>query len=164
MGRLAQTLGLRGNIVDHERFPEILKSIYAAARELEAMFPGRHFTPDGHMVGSIGEALGGYFYGIKLYKASNTKHDGECHGKEVQIKATQRDRIALSSCPEHLLVLSLSENGTFKEEYNGPGELVWKLVSHKPIPRNGQYQIALSTVRKLMSNVTANSRILRTQA
>ena len=150
--------------MDHERFPEILKSIYAAARELEAMFPGRHFTPDGHMVGSIGEALGGYFYGIKLYKASNTKHDGECDGKEVQIKATQRDRIALSSCPEHLLVLSLSENGTFKEEYNGPGELVWKLVSHKPIPRNGQYQIALSTVRKLMCNVTANSRILRTQA
>ena len=150
--------------MDHQRFPEILRSIYAAARELEAMFPGRHFTPDGHMVGSIGEALGGYFYGIKLYKASNTKHDGDCSGKEVQIKATQRERIALTSCPEHLLVLSLLQDGSFKEEYNGPGEPVWALVSHKPISKNGQYQIALSTIRKLMCNVNPQYRIPRTQA
>jgi hypothetical protein len=155
---------MRERQVNYQRFPEIIKSIYAAARELEAMFPGRHFTPDGHMVGSIGEALGGYFYGINLYKASSTTHDGECQGREVQIKATQRDRIALSSCPEHLLVLSLSEDGGFKEEYNGPGELVWRLVSHKPIPKNGQYQIQLSTVRKLMSKVDQQLRIPRTHA
>jgi hypothetical protein len=30
------------------------------------MFPGRHFTPDGHMVGSFGEALAAHHYGIEL--------------------------------------------------------------------------------------------------
>jgi hypothetical protein len=30
------------------------------------MFPGGHFTPDGHMVGSIGEAIAAYHYGIDL--------------------------------------------------------------------------------------------------
>jgi hypothetical protein len=40
-----------------ERFSELLKQIYSAVEQLEAMFPGRHFTPDGHMVGSIGEAI-----------------------------------------------------------------------------------------------------------
>lgn len=36
---------------------EKVKRIYAITAELEALYPGRHFTPDGHMVGSIGEVL-----------------------------------------------------------------------------------------------------------
>ena len=35
--------------------------------ELEAEFPGRHFTLDGHLVGSIGEVMAAYYYGIELY-------------------------------------------------------------------------------------------------
>lgn len=31
--------------------------LYAITRELELQFPGRKFTPDGHLVGSIGEVL-----------------------------------------------------------------------------------------------------------
>ncbi|MEY3457412.1 MAG: hypothetical protein RL215_569 [Planctomycetota bacterium] len=45
--------------MDLVRFPQLLRDIYAAVDELERMFPGRHFTPDGHMVGSIGEAFSG---------------------------------------------------------------------------------------------------------
>ena len=37
--------------------------------ELEAEFPGRHFTLDGHLVGSIGEVMAAYYYGIELYRA-----------------------------------------------------------------------------------------------
>ena len=150
--------------MDRLRFPELLSAIYAAARELEVMFPGRHFTPDGHMVGSIGEALGGYYYGIKLHKASNTQHDGEVDGKQIQIKATQRDRIAISSCPEYLLVLRIFEDGTFAEEYNGLGSPVWDLVSHKKLPKNGQHQVSLSALRKLMKSSNGPSHIPRTQA
>ena len=40
------------------RFPEIIRELYRLIDELEQMFPGRHFTPDGHLVGSIGEARG----------------------------------------------------------------------------------------------------------
>ena len=67
----------------------------------------------------------------------------------------------MSSEPEHLLVVRLNRDGTFTEEYNGPGALVWALVSHKPRPKNGQYQVALSTLRRLMKSVTAEYRLER---
>jgi len=150
--------------MDKTRFPELLRAIYDSVDALEAMFPGRHFTPDGHLVGSLGEALAAYHYGIELSGASTQCHDGTCGGKSVQVKATQGDRIALSSEPEHLLVLRLLRDGNFVEEYNGPGSLVWSLVSHKPRPKNGQYQVSLSTLRRIMKSVSANERLERTAA
>jgi hypothetical protein len=142
-------------------FPQLLKSIYKAVDELEAMFQGRRFTPDGHLVGSIGEALASYHYAIKLLPPSAQCHDGTCGKRNVQIKATQGDRIAISSEPEHLLVLRLQRNGTFEEEYNGPGALVWSLVAHKPRPKNGQYQVSLVKLRGLMTKVAKNERLKR---
>ena len=44
--------------------------------ELEEEFPGRHFTLDGHLVGSIGEVMAAYYYGFELYRASAQGHDG----------------------------------------------------------------------------------------
>ena len=143
------------------KFQKLLRSIYDAVDALEAMFPGRHFTPDGHMVGSLGEALAAHHYGIKLSPASSQCHDGVCESRQVQVKATQGNRIALSGEPEHLLVLRLNRDGSFVEEYNGPGALPWKLVAHKPRPKNGQYQLSLVTLRKLMKNVDSHERLQR---
>ena len=145
--------------MDKTRFPQILRAIYEAVDELEAMFPGRHFTPDGHLVGSLGEALASFHYGVELLPASAKGHDGKVGDRYVQVKATQGDRIAISSEPEHLLVLRLRRDGTFTEEYNGPGKSVWALVRHKPLPRRGQYQVALSTLRRLMKSVEADTRL-----
>ncbi len=148
--------------MDAKRFPELLKAIYDAVDELEAMFPGRHFTPDGHMVGSIGEALASHHYGLVLASASNECHDGVCGDRQVQVKATQGTRVAITSEPEHLLVLRLERDGTFTEAYNGPGSMVWSMVKDKPRPQNGQYQVALSTLRKLMQAVPEAQRLSRT--
>jgi hypothetical protein len=147
-----------------ERFPQLLQAIYSAVDELETMFPGRHFSPDGHLVGSIGEALASYYYGIELSSASAKVHDGTVGEVKVQVKATQGDRIALSSEPEHLLVFQLHRDGKFTEVYNGPGSLAWSLVSHKRMPKNGQHQIALSSLRRLMEKVNNNARIPRAPA
>ncbi|MES2992314.1 MAG: hypothetical protein V4844_12925 [Pseudomonadota bacterium] len=147
--------------MDQARFPQLLRAIYDAVDELEGMFPGRHFTPDGHLVGSLGEALASFHYGVELSAASARCHDGVCGARNVQVKATQGDRIALSSEPEHLLVIRLKRDGTFTEEYNGPGALVWGLVSPKTRPKNGQYQVALSTLRRLMNAVGAAHRLPR---
>ena len=121
--------------------------------ELETMFPGRHFTPDGHMVGSLGEALASYHYGIELAVASAACHDGICDGRQIQIKTTQGNCIALSDPPEHLLVLQLKRDGNFDSVYNGPGERVWALVKDRPPPKNGQYQLSLSKVRELLKGI-----------
>jgi hypothetical protein len=37
--------------------PEPVARIYKAAAELEVLYPGREFTADGHLLGSIGEVI-----------------------------------------------------------------------------------------------------------
>ena len=112
---------------------ETIKSIKPKVRklikivnELESDFPGRHFTLDGHLVGSIGEVLTVYYYGIELYTASAVAHDGEVDGRKVQIKITQQDSILISHEPEYLIALYLNKDGTVYEIYNGPGKEPWK--------------------------------------
>jgi hypothetical protein len=150
--------------MDEARFPQIVQKIYAQVQELESMFPGRHFTPDGHMLGSLGEALAQHHYSIALSAASAYCHDGHCDGRNVQIKATQTNRIAISSEPEQLLVLSIRQGGSFEEIYNGPGHLVWALVAQKPRPNNGQYQVPISRLRKLMQSVASEQQVPRRRA
>jgi hypothetical protein len=58
---------------DQQRFSGLLAQIYSAVTELEKMFPGRHFTPDGQMVGSIGEAIAAYHYSILSRRVSSTE-------------------------------------------------------------------------------------------
>lgn len=147
--------------MDTTRFPELIQSIYGAVDELESMFPGRHFTPDGHMVGSIGESIAGHYYGVKLHSASHEGHDGEAAGWQVQVKITQRKSIAITSAPEQLLVFRLCRDGTFIEEYNGPGKPVWVLVTMKPRPKNGQYKVSLSKLRELMASVPSSRKLRR---
>lgn len=93
---------------------EKIKTLYSISQELEELFPGRHYTPDGHMIGSIGEALAACCYELKLFEASEKTYDGQApDGRLVQIKATQISRIAISSEPEWLLVLKIHKDGTF---------------------------------------------------
>jgi hypothetical protein len=145
--------------MDEARFPEIVRSIYSSVAELERMFPGRKFTPDGHMVGSLGEAYAAHHYGIELHGASFECHDGTCDGKNIQVKATQGNRVAVTAEPEHLLVLRLHRDGAFTEVYNGAGSRVWSLVAHKPRPKNGQYQVSVATLRTLMNSVPEQERL-----
>ena len=35
--------------------PDIVKRLYAIVGELKELFSNKHFTPDGHLVGSLGE-------------------------------------------------------------------------------------------------------------
>ena len=39
------------------KLPARVAAIYRAVEELEAAYPLRKFTPDGHLVGSIGEVI-----------------------------------------------------------------------------------------------------------
>jgi len=146
--------------MDVERLPQIVREIYRLVAELEAMFPGRYFTPDGHMVGSIGEAIASHYYGFdELFAASNEGHDGRIGERLIQVKATQTKRIAITSEPQHLLVLKLHKEGSFDEIYNGPGRGVWALVSSKPRPKNGQYPVNIAKLARLMVDVPEAERI-----
>jgi hypothetical protein len=47
--------------------PAPVADIYRAVAELEKLYPGRKFTPDGHLVGSIGEVIAAEHFGLTLY-------------------------------------------------------------------------------------------------
>lgn len=139
---------------------ETIRRLYSIVQELENAHPRRHFTLDGHLVGSIGEVYASEHYGLTLYEASHPTHDAWVTRdpepkRQVQIKATQRDRVALSGRPDYLIVLRISQEGEFEEVYNGPGEPTWKRGED-----NGrQYQVSLSRLRKLNAQVADEDRI-----
>ncbi len=147
--------------LDEKRFPELIRELYAVVRQLEEMFPGRPFTPDGHMVGSLAECFAKYYYGLNLYACSNPGHDAHLEDCKVEIKATQGDRVALRSAPERLLVFQLFKNGSFEEVYNGPGAPVWALVEGQTRPSNGQFQVSLTQLRRVMEKVPKEQRLKR---
>lgn len=139
---------------------EKIRKIYEITRELEEMYPGRHFTPDGHMVGSIGEVIAAEEYGLELFEASHPVHDARTQdGKLVQIKATQGDRIAIGERPEYLIVLKIDRDGGFEEVYNGPGDIAWSLVGKRQ--KTGQCHVSLSKLRAVMAEIPERDRLPR---
>ena len=46
--------------------PALLVALYRVVDRLEAIFPGRKFTPDRHLVGSIGEAVAARMFDLRL--------------------------------------------------------------------------------------------------
>src|SRR3990172_646287 len=106
--------------LDDKRFPALIRELYRIVGQLETMFPGRPFTRDGHLVGSLAECFAEYDYCLSPCACSSPGHDAQVENCQVEIKATQGDRIGLRSCPERLLVFRLFKDGSFEEFYNGP--------------------------------------------
>ncbi len=125
--------------------------------DLEEAYPERHFTLDGHLVGSIGEVLAEYYYGVELHPAGAPVHDGKVNGKEVQIKATQRDVVLLGEEPDYLLVLYLANTGAAFEVFNGPGKLAWDSVENKD--KRGYKHLRVNKLMELDAEVKDADRI-----
>lgn len=135
-----------------DTIPGVVKRLYDLVQELEAAFPGRPFTPDGHLVGSLGEVLASHYYDLELLPCSTICHDAQTRdGRLVQVKTTQGTGVALRAQPDHLVVIRLKRDGTIEEIYNGPGALAWTNCG-KP-QKNGQSSISLSKLRRLMNDV-----------
>ncbi|MDP2258619.1 MAG: hypothetical protein Q8J89_02735 [Caulobacter sp.] len=125
-----------------------LEKLYEASARLEAIFPGRKFTLDGHLVGSIGEVVAAYMFDLDLNRASTLGHDALTRdGRRVEIKLTQGRSVAIRHPPDHLLVLHRPRGGPVRVVYNGPGEDAWSKVGGRQ--SNGQCAIRLSTLSAL---------------
>jgi len=141
-----------------DEVPNIVREMYRLVDRLEEKFPGRHFTLDGHVVGSLGEIIAAHRYGLELLPHSFEGHDAKTpRGYLVQVKATQRTSVALRSEPQHLIVLQLKRNGSAEEVYNGPGEAPW--VHAGKMQKNGQRPISLSKLTELMRSVSKDQRL-----
>ena len=121
--------------------PGLVLELTSIVNKLEQLFPGRKFTLDGHLLGSIGEVLAAALYALELLPSSAERHDAKASdGRLVQIKATQTTRVGLRSQPEHLLVLQLEGTSRVVEIYNGPGVLAWEQAGKRQ--RNGQCSVS----------------------
>jgi len=110
--------------------PALIIQLFQIVRTLNNLFP-RPFTPDGHLVGSIGEVVAADTYGLTLEECSNPGFDAKTQtGQTVEIKLTGGDSVSVSSeCnpPDFLVVLRLNTNAGFTEIYNGEFPIdLWK--------------------------------------
>lgn len=164
-GNTPQLVGPARNVHDSNDdgwsdVPALLASLYRVVARLEALFPGRRFTPDGHLVGSIGEAIAARMFDLRLLDASTPGHDATTadEGTLVQIKMTQGNRsVALRAEPEHLLVLRLDAGLAVEVVYNGAGGPPWSAAG--PMQSNGQRSISLSRLRAMDGGIPYRDRL-----
>lgn len=126
--------------------PPAVARIYEAVAELSAAYPGRSFTPDGHLVGSIGEVVAAEALGITLYRGSFPGHDGiDAHGRQVQIKMTAGSEVAMYATCARLVVLKVVSPAEAEIVFDGEGAAAWT-AARKP-GKNGQRVITLKKLR-----------------
>ena len=151
---------MRNNPYRWSEVSTLLGDLYSIVARLKALFPGRKFTPDGHLVGSIGEAMAAYMFDLHLLSAAEPRHDATTANGQtrVQIKLTQgKRRVALGSKPEHLLVLQLATDLSVKVVYNGLGQGPWSAAGR--MQKNGQRPISLSKLSAIDRNVPDSKRL-----
>jgi len=133
------------------KLPEPVARIYRATADLEALYPGRKFTPDGHMVGSIGEVIAAEALNLKLYPASQPIHDAYDDDGDVQIKLTAGKRISMYACCDRLVVLRIMSPEEAEIIYDGPGQPAWEAAGK--MQKNGQRPVSLHQLRKIATAV-----------
>ena len=140
---------------------QLLASLYRIVDRLEVLFPGRKFTPDGHLVGSIGEVLAARMFGLELLPASAPDHDARTDdGRRVQNKFTQGTRgVALRAEPDYLLVLRLAPDRSLEVVYNGKGKSPWSQSGN--MQKNGQRPISLARLRAIDASAPDPDRLPR---
>jgi hypothetical protein len=123
--------------------PKPVADIYRAVAELELLYPDRKFTPDGHLVGSIGEVIAREHFGLTLYEMSKPGHDAHDANGDIQIKLTAGKGISMYADCVRLIVLRIVslENVQAEVVYDGPGAPAW--AAARPNPKNGQRRVSL---------------------
>ena len=143
----------------------LVRDLHGVVESLEALHPGRKFTPDGHLVGSLGEVAALALFDLTLHTSSNKGCDAITpNGRMVEIKATYGAggvsvRRSSNGIADDLLVLKLSKDGGVEVVFNGPYSLAHTLIVDKNYTSNGQGQMRLSRLRVLNRTVPDAERV-----
>jgi len=135
---------------------DIIKDLYRSVEKMRAVFPQRKFTPDGRMVGDIGEAIAALKFGVILDEKSQKNWDGyrideNCNKRLVQIKTTQKTETYLKKppCDGDLLVFKIKQDGEYELCYDGPALKVWDALSHRKADVTGAKIIELKKLKEI---------------
>lgn len=144
--------------LDWDEVRNLLDTLYSASGRLEEVFPGRKFTLDGHLVGSIGEVVAAYMFDLDLNPASTQGHDAIARdGRRVEIKLTQGKKVSIRHEPDHMIALQRPKGGPVRVAYNGPGNLVWAAAGRKA--SNGQRPISIFRLGQLDMEIAESQRL-----
>lgn len=142
----------------------IIKQLYQARNELRALFPELPFTLDGRLVGDIGEAIALQEFGLSPLPSCSELHDFlASDGRRVQIKTTQGiisgRSVGLGLTKqsfEHLIVIQISEEGTYSVLYDGPGSYIDDARQHKK-----GASLTIGQLRRLNEKVKDEERVIK---
>lgn len=135
--------------------PAAVATIYEATKQLNAEYPCRSFTPDGHLVGHLGEAIAAKEFDLKLLSNSHPGHDAkDKSGRYVQIKLTAGAAVSLYSDCDRLIVMRIETPEWACLVYDGDGAPIWAKAGKTQ--KNSQRKIRLSTIRRVRKEALAN--------
>ena len=134
-----------------ESHEDLVRRIFETCAELSRR-TGRSVTPDGHLVGSLGEIYAASILNLTLETQSNAGFDATTSdGQRVEIKTTTRSSISLSAegtLADRLVVVTLNpENGEAVIVFDGPAETAWQLAG--PAQKNGQRRLSLTKLARI---------------
>ncbi len=128
-----------------EATAQLIASIFESCRKL-SLLSGRPVSPDGHLVGSLGEIFAAETLQLTLMPPSNFGFDAlDRDGQRVEIKTTTRTSIAISNeipVAQRLVVVVLSPEGSGQIAYDGPMSTALSVAGAPQ--KNGQRRISLS--------------------
>jgi len=135
---------------------EAIKDLYHSVEKLNDAFSQRKFTPDGRMIGDIGEAIASLRFDVVLDEKSQKDWDGYRIDKKgnkrmVQVKTTQKDETYLKKppCDGDLLVFKIRRDGEYELCYDGSALKVWDSLSHRKADVTGAKMIDLKRLKQI---------------
>lgn len=127
---------------------EKIKLVFETCEKLSDL-TGRPISPDGHLVGSLGEIFAAVELGLSLATPSNKGYDAvDARGNKVEIKTTTGRSISLSAAgteATRLVVVVLDRTGEASIAFDGSAQAVWQMAG--PAQKNGQRRVSLSKLR-----------------
>lgn len=152
-GKLYTSPGMAGTEDRRVPLPPAVAAIFDAIRELEQAYPGRKFTLDGHLAGSIGEVIAAEALNLELHPVGHPVHDAFDADGDVQIKITGGRSVAMYSPSQRLVVLRIVSPREAEIVYDGSGIAAWEHAT-KP-GKSGQRVVSLRKLRAIRAAVAA---------
>ena len=145
--------------MDATEFKQKIAEIYTIASELGDAFGIDTCTPDGHLLGAIGQIAAKIAFGLEF---GSEEEEHNCSWSDgvrkinVQVRCSGRGNIALRREPEHLIALEIAPNGSIRLLFNGPGKLVWERIDHQ---KSAQKYASANLLRRVQTEVAQRDQL-----
>lgn len=139
-----------------------IRAIYKSVESLNERYPERKFTPDGILVGTLGEVLAEEKYDLDLLPPKTKDFDAtDCRCRKVQIHCNQRNTTPInkSATKGMFLALKLLPGDTIEQVFNGPASIAHQLTVGRKADASGFVGLSHDKLRKLMESVPESKRV-----